>query len=133
MRRVATATLRIFAGGNMEINNTAILSVDDTNLTASSTITRIVDYSNLILLTKQASTSTATVGDTVTYTITISAGGIGVTPVCATLADALHANLQFVAGSMTINGESSDNDIAKMEITIEQNQITIITYQCIML
>lgn len=117
----------------MLVTNPATLTIDDTVLETASTVEREVDYSALVLFAKQADTPTAKVGDTVTYTITIIAGAIGVTAVCATMADPLHENLQYVEGSLTIDGESSDLDISNMTIELSQNQTVIITYQCIML
>ncbi|MGE6226563.1 DUF7507 domain-containing protein [Paenibacillus chitinolyticus] len=61
-------------------------------------------YQPVVGLVKTANTSTATVGDTVTYTLT--AANTGSIRAAATLTDPIPAGSTFVTGSVTVNGTS---------------------------
>ncbi|WP_068773365.1 DUF11 domain-containing protein [Paenibacillus sp. FJAT-26967] len=69
----------------------------------SNTVT-IPVYQPVISLAKSASTSSATIGDTVTYTVTLTNSGS--IRAAATFTDAIPAGSSFVAGSVTVRGVS---------------------------
>ncbi len=118
-----------------EVKNIAKLSIDTgtgtSEMTAECTINRTFDPSGLIVFAKQADKLYYDTGDTVTYTITIVVGAIGDDTFTATFSDLLNETLEFIDGTLTINGEASEESLDGFTLTLKQNDIITIEYQCI--
>ncbi|NIK71637.1 DUF11 domain-containing protein [Paenibacillus sp. BK720] len=101
--------------------------------TAASNTTTTPVYQPVIPLTKSASTTKATVGDTVTYTILArNTGNLAAT---VTLFDNIPAGSSFIPGSVTINGAASPASSPITGIAIGSlaiNALTTVTFQTLL-
>ncbi|NQX62049.1 DUF11 domain-containing protein [Paenibacillus qinlingensis] len=98
----------------------------------SNTITTPV-FQPQVSIAKSVNSTNATVGDTLTYTLTVNnQGNIAVQP---TIFDAISASTSFVAGSVTINGSSSPGSNPATGIvagSLAPSGTTVITFQVVL-
>nr|WP_202113169.1 DUF11 domain-containing protein [Paenibacillus sp. MMS18-CY102] len=103
-----------------------------TGTTASNSVTTPV-YQPVITLSKSANATAATVGDTLTYTIT--ARNTGNRAANVTLTDNIPNGSSFIAGSVTINGVASPSSSPLTGIPIgslAHNALVIVTFQTLL-
>ncbi|MBO3442856.1 isopeptide-forming domain-containing fimbrial protein, partial [Clostridium haemolyticum] len=108
---LATLNYEFLSPDNTTLNNT--VSTNNTVYSSSIVITPTITKT---AVSSNSTSGTATVGDTIDYTITINNTSLTNTILNSILNDTLPTGLTYKTGSLTINGNSSPDNLTSINI-----------------
>lgn len=97
---------------------------------ATATVTKKVDPTTLITMTKSASPSTVKTGDTITYTVNINIGAVDPVLTNQRIVDNIPSGLTFVTGSLKVNGTATAGTPTNLSVSFNTSSNNTIEYKC---